>query len=67
MTGLLQILKIYIGERLLITHYMIKHLILLKMRNTMDIKGFLLQLFIHFLIKKLKMVLLKVKLCQVKN
>ena len=53
--------------RSLIKYCVIKHLILLKIRNMMDIKEVFLQWFINFLIKKLLVVLLKVKLCQANN
>ena len=33
-------------------YYVIKHLMLLKIQNMVDIKGFFLQLFIDFLIKR---------------
>ena len=42
---------------------MIKHLISLKIQNMMHIKGVLLQWFINFLIKRLHMEQLKIKLC----
>ena len=37
------ILKIYIEEQILIKYYVIKHLILLKMQNMMDVRLELLQ------------------------
>ena len=52
MTWLMEILKIYLEEQLPIKYCVIKHLILLKIRNIMDIKRVLLQWFIIFLIKK---------------
>ena len=48
-------------------YYVIKHLILLKIQNMMDIKGFFLQLFIDFLIKRQQVELMKMKICQTKN
>ena len=51
-------------EQLLINYYLVKHLILLKIRNMMDIKLDLHQWFITFLI--LSVVLLKKKLCKMK-
>ena len=38
MTWLKEILKIYLEEQLLIKYYVIKHLILLKIQNMVDIK-----------------------------
>ena len=52
MTLLMEILKTYIEEQLLMKHCLIKHLILLKIRNIMDINVDLLQWFIIFLRKK---------------
>ena len=49
---IMEILKIEIEEQLLIKHYMIKDLILLKIRNMTDINVSLPQWFINFLIKK---------------
>ena len=51
----------------LIKHYVINHLIMLKIQNMMDINVNILQWFIHFLIKRLQVVLLKVKICRTKN
>ena len=48
----MEILMIQLEEQLLIKYCVIKHLILLKIQNEMDIKEVLLQWFIHFLIKK---------------
>ena len=48
-------------------YYVIKHLILLKIQNMMDIKGFFFQLFIDFLIKRQEVELMKMKICQTKN
>ena len=45
----------------------IKHSTLLKMRNMMDMKVDLLQWFINFLIKKLLVVVLKMRISQTKN
>ena len=51
---IMEILKIEIEEQLLIKHYMIKDLILLKIRNMTDINVSLPQWFINFLKKKLQ-------------
>ena len=51
---IMEILKIEIEEQLLIKHYMIKDLILQKIRNMIDINVSLPQWFINFLIKKLQ-------------
>ena len=51
-TWLMEILMIQLEEQLLLKYCVIKHLILLKIQNEMDIKEVLLQWFIHFLIKK---------------
>ena len=67
MTWLREILKIYLEEQLLIKYYVIKHLILLKIQNKMDIKKVWLQWFISFSIKNLKVVLLKMKQCKIEN
>ena len=48
----MEILKIQLEEQTLIKHCMIKHLILLKIKNMIDIKGVLIQWFINFLIRK---------------
>ena len=56
------ILKIYLEEHLLIKYYAIKHLILLKFRNMMDINAELPQWFINVLMKGLLVVMLKAKL-----
>ena len=47
-----EILRIFLAEQLLIKYYVIKHLILRKIRNMMGIKEALLQCSINFLIKK---------------
>ena len=67
MAWLINILKIYLEEQLLIEHCMKKHLILLKISNMMDMEGVLLQWFINFLIKILLAVLLKMRVFQIKN
>ena len=67
MAWLINILKIYLEEQLLIEYCMKKHLILLKISNMMDMEGVLLQWFINFLIKILLVVLLKMRVFQVKN
>ena len=46
-TCLMEILKILLEVKVLIKYCMIKHLILLKIQNMIDIKGFLLQWFIN--------------------
>ena len=48
----MEILIIQLEEQLLIKYCVIKHLILLKIQNEMDIKEVLLQWLINFLIKK---------------
>ena len=48
----MEILNIETEEQLLIKYYAIKHLILLKIQNMMDINVYLLQWFINFLMKK---------------
>ena len=50
---LIENLNIYLEEQLLIKYYAIKHLILLKIQNMMDINVSLLQWFINFLIDNL--------------
>ena len=45
----------------------VKHLILLKIQNMMDIKEVLLLWFVHFLIKSLKVVLLIIKCKKMSN
>ena len=50
-------------QQLLIKYCVIKHLILLKIRNTMHIKGIFVQWFVNFLIEKLPVVILKMKIC----
>ena len=67
MAWLINILKIYLEEQLLIEYCMKKHLILLKISNMMDMEGVLLQWFINFLIKILLVVLLKMRVFQIKN
>ena len=53
MAWLMEILKIKPEEQLLIKYCVIKHLLLLKIQNMMDIDAYLLQWSINFLIKKL--------------
>ena len=60
MVGLMEILKVYLKEYLLIKYYVLKYIILLKIQNMMDIKVDLIPWFINLLIKKLLVVLLKV-------
>ena len=50
----------------LINYYVIKHLILLKIQNMMDIKEVLLQKFINFSIKNLLALILQLVLLKVK-
>ena len=45
----------------------VKHLILLKIQNKMDINAELLQWFINFLIKKILVAVLKIKLFLINN
>ena len=52
MTRFIEILKIKLKEQPLIKHYVIKHLILLKIRNIMDIEEGLLQWVYKFFNKK---------------
>ena len=49
---LMEILKIYQKEQLPINCYVIKHLILLKIQNMLDVSVDLQQWFINFLIKR---------------
>ena len=51
MTWLMEILKYQLEEQLLIKHCMIKHLIMLKILNMIDINADLLQWSINFLLK----------------
>ena len=62
----MEILKIYLEEQMLIKYYVMKHFILLKIRNMMDIREFLRQWLLKVLIN-LQVVVLKVKLYQMKN
>ena len=48
----MEIIKIYLEDQLLIKHYVIKHLVLIKIQNMMDIKEVLLQRFISFFDEK---------------
>ena len=50
--GLIEILRICLEEQLLINYYMIKHLILLKLQNVIDIKEVLFQWLTKFFDKK---------------
>ena len=67
MTWFMKILKIYLEEQLLIKYCMIKHLILLKIQNMMDIKEVFLQSSTNFLIKKLLAAVLKMKIFLIMN
>ena len=67
MSWLMEILKIYLEEQLLIKCCMIKHLIMLKIQNMMDTKGVLLQWFRNVLIKNLLGEVLKMIICQTSN
>ena len=64
---ILEVLKIYLEEPLLIKYHVIKHSILLKIQNMREIIVDLLQWFTNFLIKTLQVVILKVKLSKTKN
>ena len=64
---ILEVLKIYLEEQLLIKYHVIKHSILLKIQNIREIIADLLQWFTNFLIKTLQVVILKVKLSKTKN
>ena len=55
-----KMLKIYLEEQYVMEYYPIKYLILLKIKNVIDINMELLQWFIHFLLKCLQVVLLHV-------
>ena len=55
---LIEILKSCLEEQLLIKYCVIKHLILLKHQDVMDIKEVLLQRFTNFSIKNLQVMLL---------
>ena len=64
MTWLMEIIKTELEEQLLTKYFVIKHLILLKIRNMMDIKGVLLECFKKFLMQKLLVAVLKMRICQ---
>ena len=64
---ILEVLKIYLEEQLLIKYHVIKHSILLKIQNMREIIVDLLQWFTNFLIKTLQVVILKVKQSKTKN
>ena len=49
MTWLIEILRIYPEERYLIKYYVIKHLLLQKIKNMMDTKASLVQQFIYII------------------
>ena len=59
MTCLMETSRICLEEQLLVKYYMIKHLILLKIQNVMDINVDLLHWFKNVLIKSLQVVLLQ--------
>ena len=63
----IEILIIRLEEQVLIRYCVIKHLILLKIQNMMDINIDLLQYFITFLTKKLLIKILKMKIFLIKN
>ena len=67
MTWLMDILKIELEEQFLLKYFVMKHLILPKIQNMMDIRGVLLRFLINLLIKKFLVVLLKLKICQTEN
>ena len=52
-----------VEEQLKIKYYEIEHLTLLKIQNMMDVKEVLHEWITNFLIKRLQLVLLEVKLC----
>ena len=62
MIWLMEILRIYLKEHLLINNCVIRYLVLLRIRNMMDIKQVSLQMYVNFLIKSLQVIGLKVKL-----
>ena len=61
MVWVMEILKVYIEEHLLIKNYVIKYLISLTIQNGIDIEEVLLQWFINLVIKRLLVVVLKIK------
>ena len=63
----MEVLRIWLEEQPLIKYYMLKHLLLLKIRNMMDINVDLLQWFINFWRKSHMPVLLKIELYRAKN
>ena len=63
----MEILKICLEEQPPIKYCVMKHLMLIKSLNLMDIKEVLLQWFINLSIKRLQVVMLKVKLCRTNN
>ena len=67
MTWLMEILKICLEEQPLIKNYVIKHFILLKFQNMIDMNMELPQWFINFSIKIFQVVLLKIELCKTNN
>ena len=69
---LIEILRIYLGDQLVIKYYMIKHLTFLKIKSMIDINVELLQWILNFFIKSFQWMLLhmqanlvwKVTLCK---
>ena len=55
------LMEICLDKQLMIKYYVIKHLILLKILDMIDIKEVYLHWFISFLIKRVRVVLLKMK------
>ena len=55
------LMEICLDKQLMIKYYVIKHLILLKILDMIDIKEAYLHWFISFLIKRVRVVLLKMK------
>ena len=55
------------GDFKYLKYFVIKHLILLKIQNMMDIKEVFLQRFINSLIKKLLVAVLKMRICETSN
>ena len=58
MTRLMEILKIFLEDQLLIKYYITKHLTCIKTQSMTDIKEVLLRWFNNFLIKKLLVLIL---------
>ena len=67
MIWLMAILRISPEEQFLIKYYVIKHLILLKIQNMMDIKRVLRQWFINLRLKKTSRGAVKIKIMSSKE